>query len=166
MRQRLQPYLRYAVYALLAVLLGAMDALLLAGASGALGRPPDPNVEAAHVQQVVRRMDDTRTRIDAEKFPQTARVENLILSLSDVADRMGVRISSFSSARQSEQVSGRTYVVVENALELRGGIDDLVAFLRHIQERSGIDTLEMKNASLRFEPGAWVLLMQIRILTE
>ncbi len=166
MRQRLQPYLRYLVYALLAVLLGVMDVFLLAGASGALGTTPDPGVEAARVQQVSRRMDDSRKRIAAEKFPQTDKVENIILSLSDVATQMGVSIGSFSATRQSEKVSDRTYVVVENSLELRGGIDDLIAFLRHIQERSGIDTLEMKNASLRFEAGTWVLLVQIRILTE
>lgn len=166
MRQRLQPYLRYLVYVLLAVLLGVMDVLLLAGASGALGRPPDPAVQTARVQQVTRRMDDSRKRIAEEKFPETAKVENLILSLSDVADRMGVRISSFSGTRESEKISGRTYVVVQNALELRGGIDALIAFLRHIQERSGIETFEMKSVSLRFELGAWVLLVQIRMLTE
>lgn len=166
MRQRLQPYLRYLVYVLLAVLLGVVDVLLLAGASGALGRPPDPAVQAARVQQVARRTDDARKQIAEQKFPQTAKVENLILSLSDVAIKMGVRISAFNETRRSEQISGRKYVVIENALELRGGIDDLIAFLRHIQERSGIETLEMKNVSLRFELGAWVLLVQIRILTE
>lgn len=166
MRQRLQPYLRYLVYVLLAVLLGVVDIFLLAGASGALGRPPDPAVQAARVQQVTRRMDDARKLIAQEKFPQTAKVENLILSLSDVANRMGVRISAFNGTRQSEQISGRTYVVIENALELRGGIDDLIAFLRHIQERSGIETLEMKNINSRFEVGTWVLIVQIRMLTE
>lgn len=166
MRQRLQPYLRYLVYGLLAVLLGVVDIFLLAGASGALGRPPDPAVQAARVQQVTRRMDDARTRIAEEKFPETVKVENLILSLSDVAGRMGVRISAFNETRQSEQISGRKYVVVENTLELRGGIDELIAFLRHLQERSGIETLEMKSVSLRFELGVWVLLLQIRMLTE
>jgi Tfp pilus assembly protein PilO len=166
MRQRLQPYLRYLVYILLAVLLGVVDVLLLAGASGALGTPPDPAVQAARVQQVTRRMDDSRKRIAEEKFPQTIKVENLILSLSDVADKMGVRISAFNGTRQSEKISDRAYVAIENALELRGGIDDLIAFLRHIQERSGIETLEMKNVGLRFEIGTWVLLVQIRMLTE
>jgi len=111
-------------------------------------------------------METTRKQIAEEKFPATAQVENLVLSISRVAEQMNVHISAFTSTRQTERLSERSYAVIENTLELRGESSDLVNFLTHVKHRTGVDTLEMKNVNLRAEPGSWVLVVQVRMLIE
>jgi Tfp pilus assembly protein PilO len=110
-------------------------------------------------------MEETRAVIDQNRFPRTAEVENLVLSLAQAADERGVRVTSSSSNRQQELLSGRSYNVVENSLEMRGRVDDLVSFMRFLEERT-VETLEVRSINLRLEAGVWILTIQIRILTE
>lgn len=166
MRQRLQPYLKHLPYILLAVVLGVVDLALVLGASGALGQPPDPAALQAKVNQAQARITAVEKQVAEQKFPATAEVENLVLSLSQVANKMNVRISAFASSREAERLADRNYVVIENTLELRGQASDLIAFLGHIQQSTGVDTLEIKSVNLRSELGSWIFGVQVRMLTE